>query len=499
MDGITADEITAKFRELMTDENRTIVVQGLEADDTKHLSETEARDIINRVSTAKLTPYEDKATGTSLVSEELKGSAVVKTVVLPQFDAVEWTLANNVKVVYRKADYEKDNIILSGFSFGGLSKLDNDLVLPGMLMPSIIGMYGAGDYDNITLQKMLSGKKATVSLSLGEVTENVSGSSTPKDFETMMQLLYLKLAKPRFDQEAHNSIIGRFAAMIGSQEKNPEKIKSDSVSLITTGYNPRTTILTKDNISKITMEQVQKVYNDRFHGADEFTFFIVGNVEKEVVLPMVEKYIGSLPVSNRKETWIDRKVNQPKGKITKEISMPLTTPKSTVYISLSSNMKYNPYNYLGLQVIQGILDLVYTEKVREDQGGTYGVRIGISGVKRPEQKAEGTITFDCNPVRANDLKAIIYQQIDSLVQEGPSKVNLDKTVNNLLKNREENKMHNSYWVSTLNRYYSYGINSNDPKNYEDILKSFTVNDIKKLSGQMFRKADVVDLIFKPAQ
>jgi len=401
--------------------------------------------------------------------------------------------------VYRKADYEKDNIILSGFSFGGLSKLDNDLVLPGMLMPSIIGMYGAGDYDNITLQKMLSGKKATVSLSLGEVTENVSGSSTPKDFETMMQLLYLKLAKPRFDQEAHNSIIGRFAAMIGSQEKNPEKIKSDSVSLITTGYNPRTTILTKDNISKITMEQVQKVYNDRFHGADEFTFFIVGNVEKEVVLPMVEKYIGSLPVSNRKETWIDRKVNQPKGKITKEISMPLTTPKSTVYISLSSNMKYNPYNYLGLQVIQGILDLVYTEKVREDQGGTYGVRIGISGVKRPEQKAEGTITFDCNPVRANDLKAIIYQQIDSLVQEGPSKVNLDKTVNNLLKNREENKMHNSYWVSTLNRYYSYGINSNDPKNYEDILKSFTVNDIKKLSGQMFRKADVVDLIFKPAQ
>jgi zinc protease len=499
MDGITAEEVTEKFRELMTDENRTIVVEGLEADDTKHLSETEAKDIINRVSSAKLTPYEDKAMGTSLVSEELKGSAVIKTIALPQFDAVEWTLANNVKVVFRKADYEKDNIILSGFSFGGLSKIDNDLLLPGMLMSSIIGMYGAGDYDNITIQKMLSGKKATISLSLGEVTENISGSSTPKDFETMMQLLYLQLAKPRFDQQAHNSIIGRFAAVIGSQEKNPEKIESDSVSLITTGYNPRTIILNKDNISKITMEQVQKVYNDRFHGADEFIFFIVGNVDKEVVRPMVEKYIGSLPVSNRKETWIDRKVDQPEGKITKEISLPLTTPKSTVYISLSSDMKYTPYNYLGLQVIQGILKLIYTEKVREDQGGTYGVQLAIAGVKRPEQKAEGSITFDCNPVRANDLKAIIYRQIDSLVLVGPSKENLDKTVNNLLKNREENKMHNSYWVGILSRYYSYGINSNDPKNYEDILKSFTVSDIKKLSGKMFRKADVVDLIFKPVQ
>ena len=457
MDGITAEEITAKFRELMTDENRTIVVQGLEADDTRHLTETEARDIINKVST------------------------------------------NNVRVVYRKADYEKDNIILSGFSFGGLSKLDNDLALPGALMSSIFGMYGAGDYDNVTLQKMLSGKKATVSLSLGEVTENISGSSTPKDFETMMQLLYLKLAKPRFDQQAHNAIVGRYASMIGAQEKNPEKIKSDSVQLITTGYNPRTVIFTKDNISKITMEQVQKIYYDRFHGADEFIFFIVGNIDQEVVLPMVEKYIGSLPVSNRKETWIDRKVNQPKGKITKEISMPLTIPKSTVYISFSTGMKYKPVNYLGLQVIQGILDLVYTEKVREDEGGTYGVGIGITGVKRPEQKAEGTISFDCNPVRANNLKAIIYNQIDSLVLAGPSKVNLDKTVNNLLKNREENKMHNSYWVSTLNRYYSYGINSNDPKNYEDILKSFTVSDIKKLAGKVFNKADMVDLIFKPAQ
>jgi zinc protease len=499
MDGITAEEITAKFRELMTDENRTIVVQGLQADDTKHLTETEARNIITKVSTATLTPYEDKATATSLITEEPKGSPVIKTVQLPQFDAVEWTLANNVKVVYRKADYEKDNIIISGFSFGGLSKLDNDLVLAGELMPSIFGMYGAGDYDNITLQKMLSGKKASVALSLGEVTENVSGTSTPKDFETMMQLLYLKLAKPRFDQQAHNAIIGKYAAMIASQEKNPDKIKSDSVQLITTGYNPRTVILTKDNISKITMEQVQKIYNDRFHGADEFVFFIVGNIDKEVVLPFVEKYIGSLPVSNRKETWIDRKVNQPKGKITKEISMTLTIPKSTVYISISTDMKYIPYNYLGLQVIQGILNLVYTEKVREDEGGTYGVQIGISGVKRPEQKAEGTISFDCNPTRANNLKAIIYKQIDSLVLAGPSKVNLDKTVNNLLKNREENKMHNSYWVSTLNRYYSYGINSNDPKNYEDILKSFTVNDIKKLAGKVFNKADVVDLIFKPAQ
>jgi zinc protease len=499
MDGITAEETSEKFRELMTDENRTIIVQGLEGNDIKHLSEKEANDILIKVKNSVITPYEDKAPGESLINEVLKGSAIVKTLPLPQFDAVEWTLSNNVKVIYRKADFEKDNILLTAFSFGGISKVDNNMILPASLMSTLMGMYGAGNFDNITLQKMLSGKKASVSFSMGEVTEAISGTATPKDFETMMQLLYLKMARPRFDQEAHNAIIGRFAAMIASQEKDPEKIESDSISLITTGYNPRTVILTKENIGGITLDQIMTVFTDRFNGADEFTFFIVGNMEKEEVMPLVEKYIGSLPVANRKETWIDRKVEQPDGKITKEISMQLTIPKSKIYISYSEDLKYNPYNYLGLQVIQGILDLVYTEKVREDEGGTYGVGLSLTSQKRPKPLGEGIITFDCDPARANDLKTIIYREIDNIMKNGPSQENLDKSVNNILKNREESKMHNSYWLGTLSRYYSYGINSNDPANYENVLKSFTVKDIQKIASKMFKKADIVDLIFKPVK
>lgn len=215
-------------------------------------------------------------------------------------------------------------------------------------------------------------------------------------------------------------------------------------------------------------------------------------------MPMVEKYIGSLSSAGRKETWIDRKVEQPKGKITREISLPLTIPKSTIFLSFAESMKYNPYNYLGLEVIKGILDLVYTEKVREDKGGTYVVSVSLSEQKRPKELAEGMITFDCDPVRANEFKKIIYQELDTIIIKGPSKVNLDKAVNNILKTREENKMHNAYWAGVLSRYYSYGINSNDPANYENILKSFKVKDIKRIAGIMFKKADVIDLIFKPA-
>lgn len=500
IDGIPVSEVSAKFKALMTEENRTIVVMGLEGDDVKHLSETEAHNILEKIKSSDLSAYEDANLGESLVTEELTGSKVVKTTTLPQFDAVEWTLSNNARVVYRRAAFEKDNVLLSAFSFGGISQLENnELVLPANLLPSIAPMYGAGDFENVTLQKMLAGKKAAVSPDLSETTETFSGSSTPKDFETMMQLLYLRMSRPRFDSVAHKAIIDRFSSLIANMEKDPNKIKSDSLSLIMTGYNPRTPVITKENISKITLDQVKQIYSERFRGADEFTFFIVGNISQDSVLQMVEKYIGSIPPSGRKETWTDRDIEQPDGRITKEISLPLTIPKSTVFIGFSNDLKYEPENYLGLEVINGILDITYVETVREDEGGTYGVGVSMGAQKRPDEIGQGQISFDCDPARAADLKKIIYREIDRIVKEGPDKEKLDKAVNNMLKTREEGKLHNSYWLGVLSRYYSYGINSDDPANYEDILKSYTVKDIKKIAARMFKKADVVDIVFKPAQ
>jgi zinc protease len=495
---IKKEEVSDKFRELMNDENRTMVIQGLEGKDIKHLTNEDALGIISKVKNSKLVPYADVTLSESLINNDLKGSKIIKTVPLPQFDATEWTLSNNTKVIYRRADFEKDNVMLAAYSFGGISKLDQSLVLPANMLSSISPMYGAGDYDNITLQKMLAGEKANLSLSLNETTETISGSSTPKDFEILMQLLYLRMAKPRFDINSHNAIIDRYEAYLDNIENDPDKIKSDSTELIVTDHNPRTRIITKDAVAKISIEDIKKIYTDRFNSADEFTFFIIGNVDIDTVMKYTEKYIGSIPSAGRTETWIDRKIRQPEGKITREISIPLKIPKSTVYISFQKKMDYNPYNYLGLEVIQGILDIVYTEKIREEEGGTYGVGVSLSSRKRPEEMAEGTITFDCEPGRSNELKKIIYNEINSLTKDGPDQINLNKAVNNLLKTREESKLHNSYWLGALTTFYSYGIDSNNPENFENILKSYSVDSIKKIANELFSGANIVDITFVPS-
>jgi zinc protease len=309
--------------------------------------------------------------------------------------------------------------------------------------------------------------------------------------------MYLRFIKPRFDKEAHSAMMARYAAYLTSSAKDPSKIIQDSVSLFLTNFSPRTIIQNNEMLKKVDLEKMRRIYLERFRNASDFTFFIVGNIDEDTARLMVEKYIGSLNSDTKKETFIDRKIRPPKGKFVKDIQIPLTIPKATVFISHSADIKYTPYNNLCLKVINGILDIVYTEKVREEAGGTYGVSVLITSQMNPYPNASGLIMFDCDPVKANSLKEIIYNEIDKLIQTGPSKENLDKAVSNMLKNREESKLHNNYWSNALYSFYYTGINVNDPENYEDILKKLTVKDIQKIAKLFFSKADVADIVFRP--
>jgi zinc protease len=495
--GVTAEEILLLFRNLMSEDNRVIVIMGPDDKTVKHLTESESKEIIKEVQSSEISAYKDIVTGDSLITEKLPGSAVIKTTELKQFGAIEWTLANNARVIFKKVDFEKDNVILTAYSLGGTSLYDIDMLPSATMLPAVIGQYGLGDFDYVTLQKMLAGKDASANINLGELTESITGTSTVKDFETMMQLLYLRFEKPRFDKEAHDAIMTRYAAFLTNMANDPSKIMQDSVSLFLTNYSPRTMVMNPEFLKLVNFEKIRKIYAERFKNASDFTFFIIGNIPEKTARLMAEKYIGSIKGTGGKENFINRKVMPPKGRFVKDVQIKLAVPKATVFISHNAALKYNSYNNVTLKVVQGILDIVFTQKVREEAGGTYDVSINISSQKYPVQQATGLIMFDCDPAKTSDLKAIIYRELNNLITAGPGKENLEKTVSNLLKNREESKVHNSYWSNALYAFYFTGTDVNDPGNYEEILKKLTTDDVRKVAKQFFSNADLADIVFRP--
>jgi len=493
---ITVEEISAKAKEWIKDTDRTIVITG-PSEGVTHLSEKEAKDIIAKVSAMEIAPYSDGTASASLISGELKGSKIKSEKKLTDFNAVEWTLKNNVKVIYRFADYEKDEVSITAFSKGGSSIWDNQYVPAAAMATTFTEAYGVGDFDAIALQKMLSGKKVSISPSLDELTEGFSGSSSPKDFETLMQLQYLLFEKPRFDREAHDALMSRYMAYVANIEKDPRKTMQDSLLFITSDHHPRARSISTQFLLEVKFDDIQKMYKDRFSDAGDFTFFIVGNIDESTVKSYVEKYLGSLTDSKRTETWIDRGMRNPKGKTVRVIPVALTTPKANVNVIYSNKMNFNQKNRLALQVLEGILDLRYTETVREDEGGTYGVRLGSNLLQYPVNKASLKMSFDCDPLKADKLKAIIYRELDKIVAEGPTAVDFDKTIKNMLKDREQSKEHNRFWANTLYSFYYTGINSAIPANYEEILKAMTPKDIQDFTGKLLTNPDLMDIVFVP--
>ncbi len=496
LETITLADVNALTKEMIVDKNRVVVITGPEIE-TKHLTEEETMEILAKVEKADIAPYEDTAEAASLIEGELVGAKIVSTKQLKEFGAVEWTLSNNSKVIYKHADYEKDQVKLKAYSPGGTSLFDESDLQTASMIETFMDAFGVGNFDAIALKKMLTGKKVGLSLSLNDLNEGFNGSSTPKDFETMMQLLYLQFSNPRFDQEAYGALQSRYVSFLSNMANNPKKIMSDSTTMIVTNHHKRTKLMSATMFNEISFDKMEELYNDRFSDIGDFTFFIVGNIEEEVVKEMAAKYIGSLKDLPREETWVDHKINMPQGKTVKKIELPLETEKANVNVFVRKEMEYSPARNLELNVLKAILDLRYTEEIREKEGGTYGVSVRASSQQYPTALKTLQMAFDADPEKAEYLKSIIFSEIDKIIDNGPTEVDLNKVVLNMKKNREQSKEHNSYWMNALYNKYYHGYNSDAKENFDDILDGLTTAQIQKFTNEFFDNPDVIDIVYLP--
>lgn len=494
---ISVEEVSAKARQRLKDENRVIIVSGPDAADVKLLTEIEALDILKEIESIQIEPYKEEELAQSLISKELKGSPVVKTRKLDDMNAVEWTLANQAKVVYRFADYQKDNVMLYAMSPGGNSIYSAEKLASANMMGNFIESFGVGQFDAVSLRRMLAGKNANVRPGLGGLYETFSGNSSPRDFEIMLQLLFLYFEEPRFDEEAYKAMVARLEATVANMQNNPQKIMSDSLQRIFTNYSDRTILITPEIFKEFSLQQIEDIYRDRFMDAGDFTFFIVGNIEEEIAKKLAEKYIGSLTDHPRTENWKDNNVGFPSGRTEKQIPISLQTEKANVTVAFRNGLEFNPDNNLSMDVLREILRLRYIEEIREKEGGTYGVSVGSQNESHPKPEKRIQMNFDTDPEKVQHLKSIIYREIDQIVKNGPTEEDLDKVVKNMLKEIEQAKPNNGYWMNVLTRYYQVGINNSDPDNYENILNSLTTDNIRDFARQFFDKPDIVDVVFVP--
>lgn len=479
------------MQQLVPDSNQVVIIAGPAKEGLKYPTKEEVINLLKGMKDLDLQAYVDKVSDEPLMKEAPKGGKIISEKEGDIYGSTKLVLSNGVTVYVKKTDFKADEIRMKGTSLGGKSIFPDKDALNFAVMDNVIAVGGLGNFSQVDLTKVLAGKKVSVNAGLGATTENVFGTCSPKDFETMMQLTYLTFTAPRKDAEAFESFKNRMKAQLESAQANPISSINDSLQKAMYNNHPRVVMMKPEMVDQIDYDRILEMYNDRFKDASDFTFYFVGNIDLETAKPLIAEYLGALPAINRKETFKDTKMSIRKGVYKNEYAKEQQTPTATIVFLYSGKAPYTLKNDILLSFATQVLDMVYTEEVREKEGGTYGVNCFGDLQKYPKEQLLLQIVFQTDPAKKDKLAGIVVDELKKLAAEGPSDVHLQKVKEYMLKKYADNQKENGYWMNNLNDYFYYGMDMTE--GYTDIVNSITAKDIQKFVSDLLKQGNEIEV------
>lgn len=477
---------------LLPDNNQVVFIAAPEKEGIVCPTKEEVIAQLKGMKDLKVEAYVDKVSNEPLMKEAPKGGKIVSENTNAIYGTTELTLSNGVKVYIKKTDFKADEIQMKGVSLGGTSLFPDNDKLEMSYLNSVIQAGGLGNFSKVDLTKMLAGKKVSVNAAVGANTEGITGSCSPKDFETMMQLTYLSFTAPRKDMDAFASLKSRIKAQLESAESNPLSSINDTIQKMMYGYHPRYFSMKPEMVDQINYDRIIEMYKDRFADASDFRFFLVGNVDIEKVKPLIEQYLGALPSTGRKETFRDNHMDIAKGMLENTYAKEQQTPMATVFMLYSGKCKYDLKDNLLMSFLTQALDMVYTEEVREKEGGTYGVSSYGQLSKHPNEKFMLQIVYQTDPAKKDHLNGIIDAQMKKMASEGPTEEHLQKIKEYMLKKYKDNQKENGYWLNNLDEYFYTGVDYT--QGYEEAVNSITVKDVQKFAADLVNQGNKITVV-----
>jgi len=497
--GIKLEELNRLADEWITKENRVVVITAPEVEGMKVPTEEEVLALLERVEQMEVEPYDDTVADVPLISDEPWSSPVVNEKNIEVVDAVEWTLQNGAKVVVKNTPFKEDEILFSAWSPGGTSLYDTEDAISADLSATIMSMSGISQFDNITLDKMLSDKVFSLSPYVSELREGFNGNSSVQDVETMLQMVYLYFTQPRFDENSYQSYMMRMTGILQNKAASPEAALQDTLSLVLANYHERARPMTTELLKEAEFKKVEAIARERFQNAADFTFFFVGTIDTSYLKPLVEKYIGGIPYLDESEEWRNLEINPPKGVVRKTVEKG-QEPKSIQYIVFHGDFDYTNENAIEIDAVGRILSTRLLEEIREERSGVYSIGANPSSSKFPEEEYKITIYYGTDPEKLDELKQAVFDEIQDFIQNGPSDEELAKAKEKMLRERELALRENRFWLNILsNTYYLKDGDFSEFGRFNKLVTNLTKESVREAFKKYFDWQNYVSVALEPAE
>ena len=477
-----------------TDTNFVSMVLMKEAEGVSYPTEQELAAIVKQVRGEKLEAYVDNVKQEPLMASAPKAGSIKKVVENKVLGFKKLTLSNGAKVVLKKTDYKDNEIRVAGSANVGYSAFQNDPVNAANAS-TVWEVSGLAGFTGNDLQKMLAGKQCSVGLTMSPFRHGIAGTSTPKDLETMMQLLYLSMTNLTKDEKAFENLKNTYVTVLSNKSNTPNMVYQDSIQSTLYLGNKLALLPNAEDIQNINYDRVLDMQKQLYGNAKDFTFYFVGNYDEKVLLPLIEQYIASLP--NKGMKLKNQKIPYAKGEVknifTKAMENPQSQAREMWFVKLPA---YTQKTAVLADVSARLLEMKYLRSIREELSAAYSTGASCGLIFDYDGKLALTIngTAQLNPDKVDAAVPCFFKGMEETIA-APDANDLQKVKEILLKQAGVDEKTNSYWMQVLSMYDLRKVDTHT--NYREMVKSVTAQQISDfLKNVVLKSGNHFEVIMK---
>ena len=493
---VTIDEVNRLAKADRGAANRTVAITSPDKDGLAVPTDADVKKVLASVAASTVVAYTENIAEGALVPTAPAPGKVVSERVIADVGLTEWVLSNNVRVYVKPTDYKADEILMRAWSPGGISQLPDDDVLRAQQAVDAMGRGGLGNYSLVDLRKKMTGKAANVSPFISELSEGLNGSASPKDLETLMQLVWLRLEAPRPDTTAFQAMIQQYTAALSNKDVNPQSVFGDTIQVTLAQGSPRIKPLDVGRLKELNLTRMEEIYRDRLSDATDLTFLFVGTVDLAKLKPLVEQWIGALPASGRKEVGKDVGPKMLTGSVDKTVKKGIAPQSSSLVLMFGNANWSREQSYIATSLGE-LLEMRLLDRLREAMGGTYGVSVSSSISRAPRQEWQTAIQFGSAPDRAEALYKAVLQEMDSLKRVPPSAAEVERVREQQRRELEVARKQNNYWMSALATKIEFGDDPSTVLQAEQLMAALTPAQLMEAAKKYLDIANIARFVLQP--
>lgn len=458
---ITLERVNSYIRNVIAQDNSNIVLVAY-VPTASTLTKVDIANAYKSVNEDSLTAFVDEDITGSLIDKLPTPGKIIKEEKLDRFGSTVWTLSNGVRVHFRPNTAKADQVLIQGYSLGGLSQnYDPKRGSEYRMINDILSVSAIGDYTTSKLRKLLVGKTIRHDIKIEETRECMGIAATPGDMETAFQLIYLKATDLRKDPVAFNNMLENKRMRLTSTVTNPTYIMADSIHSHIFSHHPLGLKVSLADVDNVSYDTAMDIYRERFGDMSDFTFYVTGNFNVDSLRLYAEQYLGALPGAGRTEKPQDIGYRYLPGTQRVDFSCPMEVKQSICYTFYHTPCEYNVKNLVKGHMLGTLISNALREDLREKRGWTYSVKchIGLTGGINGDDPSEMImpVYIRVAPEKADSTFTIVNETVESFANvKAISDTEIQKVKENMLKNYADSGDSNAYWISVLNAYDRYG-------------------------------------------